>query len=79
MENKAHALAAGAFVLVVAALLVALAWWLTRESGERDAYELSSRENRLRPATAGRGALQGRAGRQGRRPSASTPRCRAMC
>ena len=32
MENKAHALAAGAFVLVVAALLVALAVWLTRDT-----------------------------------------------
>ena len=44
MENKAHALAAGAFVLVVAALLVAMAWWLTREGGVRVNYELSSRD-----------------------------------
>ena len=29
MENKSHALAAGMFVLVVTALLVALAAWLT--------------------------------------------------
>ena len=42
MENKAHALAAGAFVMVVAALLVALAWWLSREGGVRQNYELSS-------------------------------------
>ncbi len=44
MENKAHAIAAGTFVLVVASLLVALAVWLTRDSGERDVYELSTRE-----------------------------------
>jgi phospholipid/cholesterol/gamma-HCH transport system substrate-binding protein len=45
MENKAHALAAGIFVLVVTALLVALAAWLTRETGERDAYEISTRQS----------------------------------
>lgn len=44
MENKAHALAAGTFVLVVAALLVALAWWLSREGWVRVPYELSSRD-----------------------------------
>ncbi len=44
MENKAHALAAGTFVLVVSALLVALAWWLSREGGVRVPYELSSRD-----------------------------------
>jgi phospholipid/cholesterol/gamma-HCH transport system substrate-binding protein len=44
MENKAHAMAAGAFVMVVAALLVAMAWWLSREGGVRTNYELSSRE-----------------------------------
>ncbi|MDO9406120.1 MAG: MlaD family protein [Polaromonas sp.] len=44
MENKAHALAAGAFVLVVTALLALLAIWLTRDSGERYLYELSTRE-----------------------------------
>ena len=44
MENKAHALAAGAFVLVVAALLGLLAIWLTRDSTERYLYELSTRE-----------------------------------
>jgi phospholipid/cholesterol/gamma-HCH transport system substrate-binding protein len=44
MENKAHALAAGTFVLVVAALLVALAWWLSREGGVRVPFELSSRD-----------------------------------
>ena len=45
MENKAHALAAGAFVLAVTALLVAMAWWLSREGGVRVTYELSSRES----------------------------------
>ena len=44
MENKAHALAAGAFVLAVAALLALLAVWLTRDNGERNLYELSTRE-----------------------------------
>jgi phospholipid/cholesterol/gamma-HCH transport system substrate-binding protein len=45
MENKAHALAAGIFVLVATALLVALAAWLTRETGERDVYEISTRQS----------------------------------
>ena len=44
MENKAHAMAAGVFVLVVAALLALLAVWLTRDNGERHLYELSTRE-----------------------------------
>jgi phospholipid/cholesterol/gamma-HCH transport system substrate-binding protein len=44
MENKAHALAAGIFVVVVTAMLVALASWLTRDAGERDIYEISTRE-----------------------------------
>lgn len=44
MENKAHALAAGIFVLVAAALLVGLASWLSRDTGERDLYEISTRE-----------------------------------
>lgn len=44
MENKAHAMAAGAFVLLVAALLALLAVWLTRDNGERHLYELSTRE-----------------------------------
>jgi len=44
MENKSHALAAGAFVLVVAAMLVALAAWLTRDTGEHRLFEISSRE-----------------------------------
>lgn len=45
MENKAHALAAGIFVVAVAALLVMLAAWLTRDTGARDAYEISTRES----------------------------------
>ena len=45
MENKAHALAAGIFVVVVSALLVALAAWLTRDTGERHIYEISTRES----------------------------------
>ena len=42
MENKAHAMAAGAFVLAIAALLALLATWLTRDSGERNLFELST-------------------------------------
>lgn len=44
MENKAHAMAAGAFVLVVSALLVLLAIWLARDSSERNLYEMSTAE-----------------------------------
>jgi phospholipid/cholesterol/gamma-HCH transport system substrate-binding protein len=44
MENKSHALAAGSFVLLLMALLVALATWLTRDTSERRLYELSSAE-----------------------------------
>jgi phospholipid/cholesterol/gamma-HCH transport system substrate-binding protein len=44
MENKAHALAAGIFVVAVAVLLAALAAWLTRDTGQRDVYEISTRE-----------------------------------
>ncbi|HSH91606.1 MAG TPA: MlaD family protein [Ramlibacter sp.] len=44
MENKAHALAAGIFVVAVTVLLVILAAWLTRDTGERDLYEISTRE-----------------------------------
>ena len=45
MENKAHALAAGIFVIVVAALLAGLAMWLTRDQIAYRVYELSSRES----------------------------------
>lgn len=44
MENKAHAMAAGIFVVALTVLLVALAAWLTRDSGQRDVYEISTRE-----------------------------------
>ena len=44
MENKAHALAAGAFVVLVTALLLALGWWLSRDGSVRRTYELSSPE-----------------------------------
>ncbi|SER19382.1 MlaD family protein [Giesbergeria anulus] len=43
MENKAHALAAGLFVLIVSALVAGLGMWLTRDAGNYHAYELSSR------------------------------------
>ena len=51
MENKAHAFAAGMFVLLVTALLVALATWLTRDTGVHRVYEISSQEaiNGLQP------------------------------
>jgi phospholipid/cholesterol/gamma-HCH transport system substrate-binding protein len=44
MENKSHAFAAGAFVLLVAALLIAMATWLTRDHSEQRIYEISSAE-----------------------------------
>ena len=44
MENKAHALAAGIFVVVLSLLLLGLASWLTRDTGKRDIYEISTRE-----------------------------------
>ena len=44
MENKAHAMAAGIFVVVLAAVLLALAAWLTRETGLRHIYEISTRQ-----------------------------------
>jgi phospholipid/cholesterol/gamma-HCH transport system substrate-binding protein len=44
MENKAHALAAGLFVVALTALLLVIGAWLTRDSGHRDAYEISTRE-----------------------------------
>ncbi|HRO51884.1 MAG TPA: MlaD family protein [Alicycliphilus sp.] len=45
MENKAHALAAGIFVIAVAALLAGLAMWLTRDQTDYRVYELSSKES----------------------------------
>ena len=44
MENKSHALAAGLFVLVVAAMLAGLAVWLTRDNASYKQYELSTRD-----------------------------------
>ena len=44
MENKSHALAAGAFVLLMLALLVAMALWLTRDADAQRVYELSSEQ-----------------------------------
>ncbi len=44
MENKAHALVAGLFVLVVTALLAGLAVWLMRDNTQRDMYEMSTSE-----------------------------------
>ena len=44
MENKAHAIAAGVFVLVVSALLALLAVWLMRDNTQRDMYEMSTHE-----------------------------------
>lgn len=42
MENKAHAIAAGAFVLGLIAVLVALVVWFTRDNTVRNIYELST-------------------------------------
>jgi len=42
MENKSHALAAGVFVLAVAALLVALATWLMRDVTNTVTYEMTT-------------------------------------
>jgi phospholipid/cholesterol/gamma-HCH transport system substrate-binding protein len=44
MENRSHALAAGIFVALLTALVLGLASWLTRETGVRDVYEISTRE-----------------------------------
>jgi phospholipid/cholesterol/gamma-HCH transport system substrate-binding protein len=45
MENKSHALAAGAFVVLVSTLLVALAAWLMRDTRLRDSLEFSTQES----------------------------------
>ena len=44
MENRSHALIAGTFVVVVAAMLVAMALWLTRDTAAHFTFELTSRE-----------------------------------
>ena len=45
MENKAHAIAAGLFVLLLSALLITSAVWLTRQSVEVREYELATRSS----------------------------------
>jgi phospholipid/cholesterol/gamma-HCH transport system substrate-binding protein len=45
MENKSHALAAGAFVLLMMTMLVAAAIWLTRDTSAMSTYELAGRVN----------------------------------
>ncbi|CAN5696534.1 MlaD family protein [soil metagenome] len=42
MENKSHAIAAGAFVLGLIAVLVGLVVWFTRDNTVRNIYELST-------------------------------------
>lgn len=44
MENKSHALVAGAFVLALMAILVGLAVFLTRDKGSYDPYELTTKD-----------------------------------
>ena len=44
MENKSHALAAGIFLLVVAAMLAGLTLWLTRDNANYEQYELSTKD-----------------------------------
>lgn len=45
MENKAHAMAAGIFVVALALLMMVLAGWLSRERGPRDTYEITTRQS----------------------------------
>ncbi|WP_353233387.1 MlaD family protein [Diaphorobacter ruginosibacter] len=45
MENKSHALAAGIFLIVVAALLAGLGLWLSRDKTDYKIFELSSKES----------------------------------
>jgi phospholipid/cholesterol/gamma-HCH transport system substrate-binding protein len=51
MENKSHAIAAGTFVLLMMALLIAMALWLKRDTSEQRLFEISSKEsvNGLQP------------------------------
>jgi phospholipid/cholesterol/gamma-HCH transport system substrate-binding protein len=44
MENKSHAIAAGSFVLLLLALLVAMVAWLTRDNSAQRPFEISSSE-----------------------------------
>ena len=45
MENKSHALAAGLFVIAVAAMLLGLTSWLTSDKRKGDIYEMSTSES----------------------------------
>ncbi|MFM9878948.1 MAG: MlaD family protein [Burkholderiaceae bacterium] len=45
MENKAHALAAGIFLLAMTALLVLLVSWLSSSSAAQNSYQISTRES----------------------------------
>lgn len=42
MENKSHAIAAGTFVVLLLAMLIALAVWLTRDSSSLRPYDIST-------------------------------------
>jgi phospholipid/cholesterol/gamma-HCH transport system substrate-binding protein len=44
MENKSHAIAAGTFVLLLLAMLLGLAVWLTRDTSGQRLYEISSKD-----------------------------------
>lgn len=44
MQNKAHAMVAGVFVLALVALAVAMAFWLTRDTEARTEFELFTSE-----------------------------------
>jgi phospholipid/cholesterol/gamma-HCH transport system substrate-binding protein len=44
MENKSHAIAAGTFVLLLTAMLIALAVWLTRDTSGQRLFEISSKD-----------------------------------
>ncbi len=44
MENKSHAWAAGLFVIGLLTLLIAMTLWLSRDTRERDLYDLSTSE-----------------------------------
>lgn len=45
MENKAHALAAGLFIVLVGALLVALGYWISSDEIPHTTYELTTTES----------------------------------
>lgn len=45
MENKSHALAAGIFVVLVTAMAITFAVWLSHDRGQRHLFELSTRES----------------------------------